>query len=47
MGVQVMDSTTLTLCMDNHLPIIVTNMWKEGSIEAVVSGQGVGTLISE
>ncbi|MCB0076703.1 MAG: UMP kinase [Anaerolineales bacterium] len=46
MGVQVMDSTALTLCMDNQLPIIVTNLWKEGSIEGVVTGKDVGTLIS-
>ncbi len=46
LGVQVMDSTALTLCMDNHLPIIVTNLWNEGSIEAVVSGEDMGTLVS-
>ncbi|MDQ4075796.1 MAG: UMP kinase [Chloroflexota bacterium] len=46
LGVQVMDSTALTLCMDNGLPIIVTNLWNEGSIERVVSGEDVGTLVS-
>ncbi|HEX8683433.1 MAG TPA: UMP kinase [Ardenticatenaceae bacterium] len=46
MGVQVMDSTALTLCMDNNLPIIVTNLWNEGSIERVVQGEEIGTLVS-
>jgi uridylate kinase len=46
MGVQVMDSTALTLCMDNNLPIIVTNLWNEGSIERVVLGKDVGTLVN-
>ncbi len=44
--VQVMDSTALTLCMDNNLPIIVTNLWNEGSIEQVVRGEDIGTLVS-
>jgi uridylate kinase len=46
MGVQVMDSTALTLCMDNNLPIIVTNLWNEGSIERVVQGEEIGTLVN-
>ena len=46
LGVQVMDSTALSLCMDNDLPIIVTNLWNEGSIEAVVRGESVGTLVT-
>jgi uridylate kinase len=45
LGVQVMDSTALTLCMDNNLPIIVTNLWNEGSIEGVVLGEDQGTLV--
>ncbi|MBA3530712.1 MAG: UMP kinase [Ardenticatenales bacterium] len=44
--VQVMDSTALTLCMDNNLPIIVINLWNEGSIERVVYGEDIGTLVS-
>ncbi|HBY94564.1 MAG: UMP kinase [Ardenticatenaceae bacterium] len=44
--VGVMDSTALTLCMDNNLPIVVTNLWKDGSIERVVKGEDVGTTIS-
>ena len=47
LGVRVMDSTALTLCMDNKLPIIVTNLWKEGNIERIVCGEEVGTLVKE
>ncbi len=46
LGVQVMDSTALSLCMDNHLPIVVVNLWHPHSIERVVLGEQVGTLIS-
>jgi uridylate kinase len=43
--VRVMDSTALTLCMDNHVPIVVLNLWDEDSLEQVVRGESVGTLI--
>jgi uridylate kinase len=46
LGLQVMDSTALTLCMDNNLPIVVTNLWHDGTIERIVSGEEVGTLVS-
>jgi uridylate kinase len=46
LGVQVMDSTALSLCMDNKLPIIVTNLWQTGGIEAIARGEPVGTLVS-
>jgi uridylate kinase len=45
MKLQIMDSTAVTLCMDNHVPIIVLNLWDEGSLERVVCGEPVGTLI--
>jgi uridylate kinase len=44
--VGVMDSTALTLCMENDLPIIVLNMWQPNSLEMAALGQPVGTLIS-
>jgi len=47
MHVGVIDSTALTLCMDNDLPIIVLNLWKEGSIESAMKGEPVGTLIGK
>ena len=40
-----MDSTALSLCMDNHLPINVFNMNDESNIDRIVSGEWVGTLV--
>jgi uridylate kinase len=45
LGVKVLDSTAISLCMDNHMPIIVLNLWQEGSIQRAVLGQQVGTII--
>ena len=45
-GLKVMDSTALTLCMENELPIHVFNMDDERNIERIVSGERVGTLVS-
>jgi uridylate kinase len=42
---QVMDSTALSLCMDNGLPIHVFNMDDERNIERIVSGERVGTVV--
>lgn len=47
MGVRVLDSTAISLCMDNHLPIIVLDMWAPGALEAAICGQQVGTVISD
>jgi uridylate kinase len=44
--VKVLDSTALSLCMDNHLPILVLNLWEEGALERGVMGEKVGTTIS-
>jgi uridylate kinase len=45
-GLRVMDSTALSLCMDNNLPIYVFNMADERNIDRIVSGERVGTLVS-
>jgi uridylate kinase len=45
MRLQVMDTTALSLCMDNKLPIIVFNLQAEGSVERAISGERIGTLI--
>jgi uridylate kinase len=45
-GLKVMDSTALSLCMDNDLPIYVFNMGDERNIDRIVSGEKVGTLVS-
>ncbi len=44
--VGVMDSTALTLCMDNDLPIIVLDLWQPDSVEQAVQGISVGTFVS-
>jgi len=45
-NLKVMDSTALSLCMDNDLPIYVFNMGDAGNIDRIVSGERVGTLVS-
>jgi uridylate kinase len=45
-GLKVMDATALTLCSENDLPIHVFNMDDERNIERIVSGERVGTLVS-
>jgi len=42
---KVMDSTALTLCRDQKLPIIVFSIFKEGALKRVVMGQDEGTLV--
>jgi uridylate kinase len=44
-GIDVMDNTALTLCMDNGVPIVVFDMLKEGNMERVVCGDPIGTLV--
>jgi uridylate kinase len=44
--VGVLDSTALSLCMDNDLPIVVVNLWNQGSLEKVILGEQIGTTIS-
>jgi len=43
---KVMDSTAISLCMDNKLPIVVFNLREAGSIGRVVLGEPIGTLVS-
>ncbi len=45
LGVRILDSTALSLCMDNDLPIIVVGLWEPQSLEKAVLGERVGTLI--
>ncbi|MBX3048671.1 MAG: UMP kinase [Anaerolineales bacterium] len=41
----VMDSTAISLCMENNLPIMVLNFWQEGALRAALLGEPVGTII--
>jgi uridylate kinase len=40
-----MDSTAITLCMDNQLPIIVFNLMVKGNIKRVLIGEQLGTVV--
>ncbi len=42
---KVMDSTAISLCMENNLPIVVLNLWQEDSVKRLVLGEAVGTEI--
>ena len=42
----VMDSTALTLCMENNLPIVVFDLWTPGSIKRILTGERVGSLVA-
>lgn len=44
-GLKVMDSTAISLCMDNRLPIIVFDMHEVGALKRAVAGESVGTLV--
>jgi uridylate kinase len=46
-NLRVMDMTAFTLCMENHLPIIVFDMNKPGNLLKVVTGERVGTLVRD
>jgi uridylate kinase len=45
LGLKIMDATAISLCMENHLPIIVFNLTRRGNIQRVVLGQKIGTII--
>ena len=44
-GLQVMDATATSLCMDNNLPIIVFDLTTPGNITKVISGASIGTIV--
>ena len=46
-GLKVMDSTAISLCMDNRLPLVVFNVGRRGNLLKVVQGEEVGTLVGE
>ena len=46
MRVGVMDSTAISMCMDNDLPIHIVDLWQEGALKKVVLGEPAGTVIS-
>ncbi len=44
---KVMDSTAVSLCMDNEIPIIVLDLTKKGNIESALQGKAVGTIVGK
>ena len=45
-NLKVMDSTAVTLCMDNNLPLIVFNLKQRGNLKRIMQGEAVGTLVT-
>ncbi|HEX5037396.1 MAG TPA: UMP kinase [bacterium] len=45
-NLKVMDSTAISLCMDNQLPIVVFDLFKKGNLKKVVCGDNIGTIVS-
>ncbi|GAP39131.1 UMP kinase [Flexilinea flocculi] len=45
MQLEVMDSTAISLCMDNKMPVLVLNLWENESLKKALSGEKVGTLV--
>jgi len=46
-SLKIMDASAFSLCRENHIPIIVFNFFEKNSIEGVVAGKKIGTLVSE
>ena len=45
-GLQAMDSTAVTLCMDNGVPIVMFDLMSPGNVRCILAGEQVGTLVS-
>jgi uridylate kinase len=44
-NLKVMDATAISLCRDNHLPLVVFNLQKKGNIKRVICGKPIGTVV--
>ena len=44
-GLRAMDSTAITLCMDNDLPIVMFDLMGEGNVRGILEGRAIGTLV--
>jgi uridylate kinase len=42
-----MDSTAISLCMDNKLPIVIFDLTRQGNIRRIVMGEPVGSVVSD
>jgi len=46
-GLKIMDVAAVSMCKDNHIPVIVFNLKREGNIRRVIEGESIGTLIGD
>ena len=46
-GLRAMDSTAITLCMDNSIPIVVFDLMEPGNVRSILEGRPIGTLVSQ
>ena len=46
-GLKVMDTTAITLCMDNDLPIVVFDLLERGNVRSLLAGEAIGTLVTD
>ena len=46
-GLRAMDSTAITLCMDNSIPIVVFDLMERGNVRSILEGRPIGTLVSQ
>ncbi|MFN2172528.1 MAG: uridine monophosphate kinase, partial [Candidatus Promineifilaceae bacterium] len=46
MQLRVMDTTAVSLCMENDMPIVVLDFWQDDSVKRLIQGETVGTTIS-
>ena len=46
-NIKVMDSTAITLCMENNIPIVVYNLNKKGDLLKIIKGESIGTIVGE
>jgi uridylate kinase len=44
-GLRAMDSTAITLCMDNDLPIVMFDLMADGNVRGLLEGETIGTLV--
>ncbi len=46
-GIQIMDTSALSLCMDNNMPIYVFNLFENGNLKKVITGENIGTIVEK
>ena len=46
-GLQAMDATAVTMCRDNHIPIVVFDLMERGNVRSILEGRQIGTLVTQ